>query len=91
MNTSPDPHHAEALADILDRIANGSPADWFNAVVYDQLGDRTPTEAWRAGEHEAVAHLVDGWYLATDSVVEEARRDPRMMAILEARSAQGHG
>jgi hypothetical protein len=35
------------VADILQRIDHGTPADRFNSTTYEQSGDRTPTDAWR--------------------------------------------
>ena len=53
--------------------------------TYDELAGRTPTEAWLAGDHEAVEQLVQIWYERSEQAAERARNDPDFMEMLEER------
>ncbi len=38
---------------------------WWNSVSYEELGGRTPTQAWLAGYEDSVRGLVEQWYEAS--------------------------
>lgn len=80
---------AAAVNELLRQIAGstGAITEWWNHVRYEQLGDRTPTQAWLAGDHTAVESLVAEWYTASEEAAERRRRDPAFMAMLRDRSA----
>jgi|SRR5580658_10465352 len=75
---------AAAINYLLGQIglSNGKETEWWNHQTYPELGGRTPTQAWLAGDEEAVRNLVDVWYQATQSAMDEHRRDPAFMADL---------
>ena len=81
----PDPYREQARADLIANIENGTPSDWFNLSTYEELNDRTPTEAWRAGDHDAVELLIDQWYAEAEAHAERRRNDPKFMAMIERR------
>jgi hypothetical protein len=81
----PDPYREQAWADLIERIANGRPNDWFNMSTSELLGNRTPTEAWQAGDHQAVERMIDKWYADAEASAERHRNDPTFMAMLERR------
>jgi hypothetical protein len=61
--------------------------EWWNLSRYEQLGNRTPTQAWLAGDHELVEKLVMDWYAASEAVAERRRSDLEFMAMLREESA----
>jgi hypothetical protein len=88
MATITDPYRALARADLIDRISNGNNRDWWNMTTYPELGDRTATEAWQAGDHAAVELLIDKWYAEAEAHAERRRNDPKFMAMIERRSEE---
>lgn len=58
---------------------------WWNHLSYEELGGRTPTHAWLAGDTDAVRSLVERWYAASKSAAERAADDPRFLALLRER------
>jgi hypothetical protein len=80
-----DPYRDLARADLVTRIENGTPIDWFNRTNYPEIGDRTPTEAWQAGDHEALERLIDQWYAEAEAHTERRLNDPKFSAIIESR------
>jgi hypothetical protein len=80
-----DPYREQARADLIEQIAKGTPHDWFNMSTSQLLGDRTPTEAWQAGDHEAVERMIDQWYTDAEAGAERRRNDPKFMAMIERR------
>jgi hypothetical protein len=80
-----DPYREQARADLIEQIAKGTPHDWFNMSTSRLLGDRTPTEAWQAGDHEAVERMIDQWYAEAEAHAERRRNDPKFMAMIERR------
>ncbi len=85
MPATPDLYRERARAQFFEAVANGSDADWFNRSesARAQLGGRTPTEAWRAGDHKAVELLLDHWYADAEALSERHRADPTYMATIE--------
>jgi hypothetical protein len=83
-----DPYREQARADLIEQIAKGTPHDWFNMSTSQLLGDRTPTEAWQAGDHEAVERLIDQWYAEAEAHAERRRNDPKFMAMIKRRSEE---
>jgi hypothetical protein len=77
-----------AFNELVHAIAHstGEPTEWWNYSRYEQLGDRTPTEAWLAGDHEAVEQLLMDWYAASEAAVERHRNDPEFMAMIREKS-----
>jgi hypothetical protein len=80
-----DPYRDLARAQLVEQIENGSALDWFNMSTFPELGNRTATEAWQAGDHEAVERLIDRWYADAESRVERRRADPKFMEMLDRR------
>ena len=78
---------AAAVNYLLDQIglSEGRGTEWWNHQTYSELGDRTPTQAWLAGDEEGVRRLVGDWYRATQSALDDHRRDPIFMAMLRDR------
>jgi hypothetical protein len=62
-------------------LSDGRETVWWNHRIYDELGGHTPTQAWLAGDVQAVEQLVRGWY--TERALEERRRDPAFMAMIQ--------
>ena len=75
---------AAAINYLLGQIglSNGRETEWWNHQAYPELGDRTPTQAWLAGDEEAVRKLVEDWYRATQAALDEHRQDPAFMQML---------
>jgi hypothetical protein len=73
---------AAAINYLLGQIglSNGRETEWWNHQSYPELGDRTPTQAWLAGDEEGVRKLVDKWYAETRAAVDHHRSDPEFMA-----------
>lgn len=67
------------LAEIGSSSARGGP---WNRVIYAELDDRTPTQAWLAGDHDRVRQLASGWYGASEAARQKATNDPATMALL---------
>jgi hypothetical protein len=80
---------AAALNVLLGQIglSEGKETEWWNFHAYDELGGRTPTQAWLAGDEKAVEQLVRNWYAETERVLEERRRDQNFMAMLGGKIA----
>jgi len=80
---------AAALNVLLGQIglSDGKATEWWNHRAYDELDGRTPTQAWLAGDEEAVERLVRGWYSETERTLEERRRDPEFMDMLRRKLA----
>jgi hypothetical protein len=79
---------AAAFRELLQEIARstGDPSEWWNFSRYEQLGNRTPTEAWLAGDHEAVENLIVEWHAASEAAVERQRNDPEFMDMIREKS-----
>jgi hypothetical protein len=77
-------HRAAALNVLLGQIglSEGKETEWWNFRVYDELGGRTPTQAWLGGDKKAVERLVRGWHSETQRGLEERRHDPEFMRML---------
>lgn len=90
MPAAPDPYRERARAQFFEAGVNGSDADWFNGgeSARAQLGGRTPTEAWRAGDHKAVEQLLDHWYADAEALAERHRANPTYMATIERLRAE---
>jgi hypothetical protein len=80
-----DPYRELARAQLIERIENGNALDWFNMTTYAELGDRTPTDAWQAGDHQVVELLIDKWYADSEASAERHRNDPKFMAMIDRR------
>ena len=78
---------AAAIDQLLGEI--GLPGDdrshWWNLVAYRELGDRTPTQAWLAGDEGAVRELVERWYRASVEARDRVVADPDAVSALRAR------
>lgn len=83
-----DRYRERARADILSRIEHGSDSDWFNLRTYLELGNRTLTEAWRAGDRDAVIEVLDLWRESSEHVAQRALADPELLQELRDRSAE---
>jgi len=81
---------AAALNHLLGEIGLTTPEQtrWWNLVAYPELGDRTPTQAWLAGDIEGVTALVKSWYAASEAAAVRAVSDPEFLAMLRKRIAE---
>jgi hypothetical protein len=76
-----------AIDELVDRIAtsSGDSDEWWNATAQEDLGGRTLTEAWLAGDHGGVMRVIAGWYQQSDERAEQIRNDPAMLEMIEVR------
>jgi len=81
---------AAALNHLLGEIGLATPEQtrWWNFVTYPELGDRTPTQAWLAGDIENVTALVKSWYNASEEGARRAAADPEFLAMLRRRLSE---
>jgi hypothetical protein len=80
-----------ATAVLIQQIAEDRPGLWCNYLPVPELGDRTPTEAWQAGEHQAVRDLIAKWYAETEATGKRMRSNPAYMKLIEERIAERRG
>ena len=68
---------AAALNHLLGEIglATNERTRWWNLVSYEELGGRTPTQAWLAGDEDSVRALVEGWYKASSAAAARLMED----------------
>lgn len=78
---------AAAVNEILGRIGLTSrdTTDWWNFSAYEELGGRTATQAWLAGDHHAVERLVLSWYERSETAAQRARGDEAFLRMLSER------
>lgn len=79
-----DGRQAAALNHLLGQIglSKDERTQWWNLVAHSELGGRTATQAWLAGDAEAVTALVEQWYAASADAAGRAGRDPEFLALL---------
>jgi hypothetical protein len=79
---------AAAINYLLGQIglSKGRETEWWNHRSYPELGNRTPTQAWLAGDEDGVRKLVDTWYGETQSSIDQHRSDPEFMAMLRRKA-----
>ena len=86
-----DPQESQRKAAAIDQLLGeiGLAADdrthWWNLVAYRELGDRTPTQAWLAGDEGAVRELVERWYRASAEARDRVVADPGALSALRSR------
>lgn len=61
---------------------------WWNHVAHDELGGRTATQAWLAGDLDDVKALIDEWYTASERAAGAACSDPARVDQLRAQLAR---
>jgi hypothetical protein len=80
---------AAAVSEILGRIGLSGVArnttEWWNLVGYKELGGRTPTQAWLAGDYESVEQLVLEWFDRSEEAADRARGDDAFLHMLAER------
>ncbi|MDA8357299.1 MAG: hypothetical protein M0Z95_13645 [Actinomycetota bacterium] len=78
---------AAAVNEILGRIGLSSrdATEWWNFSAYEELGGRTATQAWLAGDHHAVERLVLSWYERSETAARRARGDEAFLRMLSER------
>jgi hypothetical protein len=83
-NSDEEHRQAAALNHLLGEIGltTAEQTRWWNHVAYPELGDRTPTAAWLAGDIDGVTDLVKGWYDASTSGAGRAAANPDFLAML---------
>lgn len=64
-------------------LSNNERTQWWNFVAHDELGGRTATQAWLAGDTDAVIALVERWYRASTDAADRAAHDPNFLALLQ--------
>jgi hypothetical protein len=79
---------AASVNELLRQISqsNGAITEWWNHAQYPQIGNRTPTQAWLAGDHQAVEQLVAEWCATSEAAAERHRNDAQFMAMLRKKS-----
>lgn len=84
-----DRRQAAALNHLLGQIglSKDERTQWWNLVAHSELGGRTATQAWLAGDAEAVTALVRHWYAASSDAAGRAARDPEFLALLRRKLA----
>lgn len=85
-----DPRADEARAELIDEIASGTSNDWFNRLdqaTAARTGGKNLTELWQTGNRALVEQLLDEWHAASRASAERYERDPRFLALVEARRA----
>jgi hypothetical protein len=79
---------AAALNHLLGEIGLTRPDDrsqWWNLVQHPALGNRTATQAWLAGETEAVRDLVERWYADSRAAARHVTEDGMLVAQVRER------
>jgi hypothetical protein len=89
--SSPEDRHrqAAALNHLLGEIglSKGEQSQWWNLVAHAELGGRTATQAWLAGDAESVTAIVEQWYAASTEAAGRASHDPEFLAHLRQKLA----
>lgn len=101
MRSDADPiesgRRAAAVNHLLGQIGltSSEQTRWWNHISHEELGVRTATQAWLAGDIDGVTALVDSWYIASERAAREAGADATrldhlrtQLSRLEARTAQ---
>jgi hypothetical protein len=80
---------AAAVNHLLGEIglASGEQTQWWNLVGHEQLGGRTATQAWLAGDSESVRALVESWYRSTRAAGQKVLEDKERLADLRRKLA----
>jgi hypothetical protein len=81
---------AAALNHLLGEIGldSGVQTQWWNLVGHEELGGRTATEAWLAGDERAVRDLVESWYSSTRASGQRALINENLLADLRKKIAK---
>jgi hypothetical protein len=81
---------AAALNHLLGEIglSTAEQTTWWNLVAQAELGNRTATQAWLAGDNEAVKALVERWYEASKLAADRASGDPEFLVTLRRKIAE---
>ena len=81
---------AAALNHLLGEIGldPGQQTQWWNLVGHEELGGRTATEAWLAGDAQDVRMLVESWYASTRAAGQRALADDTLLGELRQKLAQ---
>jgi hypothetical protein len=79
-----------ALNHLLGEIGlpAGEVTQWWNLVGHQELGGRTATEAWLAGDTDEVRLLIEGWYVATRTAGQRAREDTALLTELRRKLSE---
>lgn len=75
---------AAALNHLLGEIglSRDEQHTWWNLVAQRELGNRTATQAWLAGDTDAVRALIERWYEMTKTAADRASGSPEFLAHL---------
>ncbi|MHB8290082.1 MAG: hypothetical protein ACYDEY_12760 [Acidimicrobiales bacterium] len=81
---------AAAVNHLLGQIgpSGNEQTAWWNLVAHRELGHRTATQAWFAGDTETVRELVEHWYEATRLAADRASSTPEFLIELRKRLAE---
>jgi len=87
-----DQRRSAAIDDLLKQIglSDDYTAEWWNRS-FAELKDRTPTQAWLAGDQSAVHHLVAQWYADSIATGKRLRSDPAFTDRLRSRAEKLRG
>ena len=91
--SNPDPQElhrrAAAVNEIIGRIGLSGTgvgmSEWWNLASYEELGGRTPTQAWLAGYHEDVERLVLSWFDRSEQAARRVQQDQAFLRMIEER------
>jgi hypothetical protein len=61
---------------------------WWNSTPFSELGNRTPTQAWLAGDYEAVRDLIESLQARSLAGAHRAMADPAMKMALRKQLAK---
>ncbi|TMM19144.1 MAG: hypothetical protein E6G01_02520 [Actinobacteria bacterium] len=81
---------AAALNHLLGEIglSTSEQTTWWNLLAQPELRDRTPTQAWLAGDTAAVKALVERWYEASKLAADRASGIPELLVTLRQKIAE---
>jgi hypothetical protein len=81
---------AAALNHLLGEIglSSNEQTTWWNLVAQPELGNRTATQAWLAGDSDNVRALVERWYAASQLAADAASNSPEFLQLLRERLAE---
>jgi len=61
---------------------------WWNSTSFAELGNRTPTRAWLAGDYEAVRDLIESLQARSLAGAHQAMADPATHRMLRKQLAK---
>ena len=91
-SASPEEMHRQtaALDHLLGEIglSRNDQITWWNLVAQRELGNRTATQAWLAGDTEAVKALIERWYESSKLAASRVSGSPEFLVLLREKLAE---